>query len=199
MSIQINRKRELDIEIDSNYIILCDMDGTLINTDYANYLSYNRAIEEVVSQSYDLQYNSEKRFTRKVLKEKISYLSPDQYNEIISLKTNYYNEYLAETKVNPTIAEFIKKISKINETFLVTLCRERRAVETLEYHNLLNCFSRLICWEDLSKIERFNKYASALYLLKTNPIESIVCENDKSDIRKALTAGIPRKNIISIV
>lgn len=43
-----------------------------------------------------------------------------------------------------------------------------------------------------------NKYANALNLLSTNPAVSIVCENDVGDIKKALLAGVPRENIISI-
>ena len=75
----------INIEIARKIIILCDMDGTLINTDYANYLSYRCAIEVVVCRNHDLQFNPEKRLNREGLKEKFPQLTDDQYKIFISL------------------------------------------------------------------------------------------------------------------
>ena len=193
-----NLQNETGIEIPSQFVILCDMDGTLIDTDYANYLSYIHAIEDVTRQKHDLQFNSRKRFNREKLKEKIPYLTDNQYNTIVSLKIDYYNKYLPETKVNTSLAEFIRKYGETNDVILVTGCREQRAVETLQYHNLLGCFSRLLCREALSESGLSNKYLSAFSLLNTSPMLSIVCENDIIDIKNATLAGVPRENIISV-
>jgi beta-phosphoglucomutase len=198
MSRVVNSENEIKFEISSKFIILCDMDGTLIDTDYANYLSYKRAIEKVTRRKHELQFNSGKRLNRERLKEIIPYLTDDQYNNIVSLKTDYFSEYLPETKVNTILADVIRKYSGTNEAVLVTCCREKRAVETLQYHILLGCFSRLICWEALSRNELSNKYANALNLLRANPVATIVFENNIVDIKKALLAGVPRENIISV-
>ena len=198
MSRVVNSENEINIEISPKFIILCDMDGTLIDTDYANYLSYRRAIEEVTRRKHELQFNSGKRLNREGLKENLPYLTDGQYKHIISLKTDYYSGHLPETKVNTTLADFIRKYSGTHETVLVTCCREKRAVETLQYHNLLGCFSRLICRQALSGSGLSNKYANAINLLSANPVASIVCENDITDIEKAILAGVPRENIISV-
>ena len=194
----VNSENEVNVEISSEFVILCDMDGTLIDTNYANYLSYRRAIQEVTSREHELRFNSEKRLNRERLKENIPYLTDEQYNNIVSLKTNYYSEYLPKTKVNTALVDFLRKYSGTNEAVLVTCCREKRAVETLQYHNLFGCFSRLICWEALSGSGLSNKYANALNLLSTNPVACIVCENDIIDIKVAMIAGVPRVNIISV-
>lgn len=188
----------IKVDISSKFIILCDMDGTLIDTDYANYLSYMHAIEDVTRQKHDIQFNPRKRFNREELKEKIPYLTDNKYNTIVSLKTDYFSKYLPKTKVNTSLAELIRKYSGTNDAVLVTCCREKRAIETLRYHNLQECFSRLICWEALSESGLPNKYLSAFTLLKANPMLSIVCENDIIDINNAMLAGVPRKNIISV-
>jgi beta-phosphoglucomutase-like phosphatase (HAD superfamily) len=174
------------------------MDGTLIDTDYANFLSYMRAFEDVMHRKHELQFDSRKRFNREELKEIILNLTDDQYSNIISLKNNYYSKYLPETKKNTYLAGIIRKFYGSNEIVLVTRCREKRAIETLQHHNLLGCFSRLICWEALSECELSNKYLSAFTLLNTNSLECIVYENDINDINSALLAGVPRKNIISV-
>ena len=193
-----NSQNAIRVDVSSKFIVLCDMDGTLIDTDYANYLSYIHAIEDVTCRKHDIQFNPKKRFNRKVLKETISHLSDNQYNTIVSLKTIYYRKYLPETKVNTSLEEFIRKYSRTNNAILVTCCREKRAIETLQHHNLLGCFSRLICWEALSESGLSNKYLSAFTLLHANPMLSIVCENDIVDINNAILAGVPRKNIISV-
>ena len=124
-----NIQEEIRIEILPEHTIYCDMDGTLIDTDYANYLSYINAIKDVTRQKYDIQFNSRKRLNRKLLKEKIPNLTDNQFNAIVSLKTNYYSKYLAETKVNTPLAEFIRKCVRTNDAILVTCCREKRALK----------------------------------------------------------------------
>lgn len=198
MNNPVNLQNEMGIEVTAEYIILCDMDGTLINTDYANYLAYNHAIEDVTHRKQDLRFNSRKRFNREDLKEILPNLTDNQYNTIVSLKTNYYSKYLPDTIMNSSLVEFIRTYCVTNETYLVTYCREKRAIETLQHHNLLGYFSRLICREALSESGHSNKYMSAFSLLNANPMLSIVCENDMVDINNALLAGVPRKNIISI-
>ena len=44
------------------------MVGTLIDTNFANFLSYRKAINSVTKSDNDLTYNSEKRFNRSNLK-----------------------------------------------------------------------------------------------------------------------------------
>jgi len=198
MSRVLDSEKGIDIEIAPGFLVLCDMDGTLIDTDYANYLSYRRAIADIMLQTQELEFNSGKRLNRVGLRERLPRLTDDQYNKIISLKTEYYSEYLPETRVNTTLADFIRKCSGTYETVLVTCCRERRARETMQYHNILECFSRLICWEALTASGLSNKYTNALNLLGANPTTTIVCENGTIDIERAILAGVPRENIISV-
>lgn len=191
----INSEDEIQVDIHSKIIILCDMDGTLIDTDYANYLSYKCAIEMVTCQRREIQFNSGRRIDRKRLKEIIPSLTDNQCKKIVSLKAEYYRKHLPETKVNIALANFIRKHSRTNQTVLVTCCREARAVETLQYHNLLDCFSRLVYWEDLSRSGLSNKYVNALNLLGANPVNCIVFENERIEIEKAMLAGVPRENV----
>ena len=173
------------------------MDGTLVDTDYANYLSYRRAVMEVTRGKHDVEFSGE-RLNRKSLKKRLPSLTAAQYEVIASLKAEYFAEFLSETRLNTALADLITKYSGINKTVLVTCCREKRAVETLRHHNLLKRFTRLICWEALSESGLSNKYANALILIGANPDAVLVCENEITDIEKAMLAGVPRENIISV-
>lgn len=188
----------MQIEVSPDFDVLCDLDGTLIDTAYANYLSYKRAFEAVTRQRFNVQFNSKKRLNRERLKEIAPYLTDYQYNNIISLKTNFYSDHLPETKVNITLADFVRKCSGTNATVLVTCCRKQRAIETLQHHSLLGCFSRLICRETLSASGLSNKYAKAIALLDADPFSVLICANEIADIEKAKRAGVPKSNIISV-
>ena len=37
------------IDLPLGFSVFCDLDGTLVDTDYANYLSYRRAVIEVTN------------------------------------------------------------------------------------------------------------------------------------------------------
>lgn len=132
------------------------------------------------------------------MKKHIPCLTDDQLENIIFLKAEYFSEYLPETRLNNDLADFIRKCSQTISTVLVTSCRQRRAIETLRYHNLLGCFARLICREELPEAGSLNKYTDALTLMGTNPDAVLVCENEIADIERAALAGVPRENIISI-
>ena len=54
---EIESKNEVDIEIPLGFIVFCDMDGTLVDTDYANYLSYRQAVIEATCGKHDVKAN----------------------------------------------------------------------------------------------------------------------------------------------
>lgn len=60
---------KIDNGMSPGFIILCDMDGTLIDTDYANYLAYSRAIGEVTREKHDVKFDYRERLNRGKLEE----------------------------------------------------------------------------------------------------------------------------------
>jgi beta-phosphoglucomutase len=195
---EVESKNEVDIEIPLGFIVFCDMDGTLVDTDYANYLSYRQAVIEATCGKYDVEFTGE-RLNRESLKNRLPSLTAAQYEVIAALKAEYFTKFLSETRLNATLTNIITRCSKNNETVLVTCCRNKRAMETLRHHNLLECFSQFICWEALHQGESSNKYESALSITGANPETALVFENDITDVEKALLAGVPRKNVISFL
>jgi len=190
--------RELDQRINSANTLFFDMDGTLIDTNYANYFSYKKAIQEVMQSDIDISHNSNKRFNREVLKKVIPNLTKAKYEKIIQLKNEFYKENLHQTKLNDLVVDILKKYSKTNQTILVTNCREDRASMTLKYHGLIDKFSNKFYQQNADDGNRVNKFEIALLSLKIPPISVLVFENEKSEINDAILAGIPIKNILSL-
>lgn len=190
--------QDIELRINIDNILFFDMDGTLVDTNSANYLSYKKAIQQVIQSDIDISYNPNERFNREVLKRVIPNLTKAEYEKIIQLKNKLYMEHLPETKLNDLVADILKKYSKTNKTILVTNCRKERAFMTLEYHNLIDKFSHKFYQQKTDNGNKLNKYGNALITLKISPISVFVFESEKSEITTAIFAGIPDKNIINI-
>ena len=186
------------IEIPPGISVFCDMDGTLVDTDYANYLSYRRAVIVATRGTHDVELTDE-RLNRESLKKRLPSLTAAQLEEIASLKTEYFTEFLSDTRLNTALAHLITKHRSKNTIVLVTRCREKRVVEVLKHHKLLEYFTRLICWEVLPQGGSSNKYESAISLMGASQEAVLIFENDNTDIEEAVLAGVPRSNIYRVI
>jgi beta-phosphoglucomutase len=67
--------QNIDFNITSDTILFFDMDGTLTDTNFANFLSYKKAICSATKSDHNLTYNPDKRFNRSILKNAVSNLT----------------------------------------------------------------------------------------------------------------------------
>ncbi|MCC8198259.1 MAG: HAD family hydrolase [Tannerellaceae bacterium] len=185
-----------NLKINMSDVLFFDMDGTLVETDFANYLSYKKAIQKVIQSDIDIPYNPSERFNRQVLKRMFSHFSNSEYDEIIELKNALYKEHLSHTKQNDVIVELLKKHFKTHKTVLVTNCQKERAIMTLEYHQLIDYFCEKFYMFEIENHISKNKFKHALTHLKIHPSSVIVFENDANEMKNAILAGIDKNNII---
>lgn len=177
-------------KITNDKILFFDMDGTLIDTDYANLLSYEKAIRSVTNSDFKLAYNPDERFNRNNLKNIIPNLSESEYNRIVQMKEEYYKDFLHETKPINQIVELLWKYSKTNQTVLVTNSREDRARITLNYHKLTDKFNHLFFKQVENSNGKANKFLNAVTALNILPHLIIAYENEEIEIINAKQAGI---------
>jgi beta-phosphoglucomutase len=189
---------EQKLNIRKNDILFFDMDGTLVDTDFANFLSYKKAIQSFIQTDNEIEFNPNERFNRALLKIAVPNLTETEYEKIIQKKEENYKEHLSETKLNKSVVDILIKYFKTNKTVLVTNCREDRALMILDYHNLSDKFSNIFFRNISDNGTRINKYKNAISSLSLSAQSIIVFENERPEIEDAILAGILNKNILSI-
>lgn len=185
-------QKNIDLKIKADTVLFFDMDGTLIDTNLANFLSYKKAINSVTKSDNDLTFNPDKRFNRSNLKIAIPNLTETEYERIIQEKEEYYDDFLHETKIIAEVVNILFKYSESHKTVLVTNCRKDRAMTTLKHFGLVRHFSSILCREFGDKDQKINKFQNAISKLGVPPSLVIAFENEEIEIEDAKNSGIQK-------
>jgi beta-phosphoglucomutase len=178
------------IIITSDKILFFDMDGTLFDTDLANFSAYKKAVDSILQTDTNLVFNPEIRFNRSVLKANFPHLTDKELEKVIQVKESLYDEFLNLTKLIDENVKVLLKYSKSNLTYLVTNCRKDRALKTLTHFGLIDKFTNVFyrIFDDNKK--KVNKFENALSILGVPPNIVIAFENEEIEIADAKSAGI---------
>lgn len=178
------------IIITTDKILFFDMDGTLVDTNLANFSAYKKALDFVLQTDTQLIYNPQHRFNRSVLIANFPDLTDLEIEKVIQVKESLYDEFLNVTTLIDKNVEVLLKYSETNQTYLVTNCRKDRALKTLNHFGLTEKFTNLFCriFDDNSR--KINKFENALSILGVPPNIVIAFENEKTGIIEAKNAGI---------
>ncbi|QLB39747.1 hypothetical protein [Mannheimia pernigra] len=192
------------------YLFLIDLDNTLIYTDRANNLAYEKAIKDIFPSNQgillfnEINNKSYKRITRENLSN-ISYIDKHTINQIITLKEYYYDYFLFSTISNQEqIDKKINNICKHNNLtiskaikIMVTNCSNKRLNSLLSYHNLITYFSQIIYCNGIH-----NKFDFALSNLsklinkqKISLTHIFIFDDDINQIKNINSYAIPIQNI----
>jgi beta-phosphoglucomutase len=189
---------EFGVKIDENSFLFFDLDGTLVDTNFANYLSYMKAIRTVMQTDANIIYNPNERFDRVSLNKYFPNISIKELEKMVECKENNFEEHLAQTTIITKTSDLLLQYCTTNKTVLVTNCREKRATATLNFHGLLEKFNYMFFRQTAVDGRRINKFENALEILKIPPTSVVVFENEKSQIVDAIQAGISADKIVQI-
>lgn len=188
------------MKITSDKILFFDLDGTLIDTNYANWLAYNKAYDisefkKDIDPADDIlfEFDVNERVDKLRITDMLMRFGKKYCDDIILKKKALYNEQLKFTKKIEENIDILKRFSKTNKIILVSNCSRERGIDTLKYHQLDTCFHKMFFAEDKTLSE--NKYENAIQLLGISPDNIVAFEDDKNQIERAKEVGIKDINI----
>jgi beta-phosphoglucomutase-like phosphatase (HAD superfamily) len=172
------------------------MDGTLVDTDEANFRAYCRAVQEATDGRCALEPTGE-RLNRESLKKQLPFLTSNELHNITTLKAEHFGDFIENTSLNARLVEVVIKHRPQNKIILVSGCRKERVAQVLKHHNVFEHFAQFICREALPDGNPLRKYETAIKLTGVDPADVFVFENDELEAKHAEHAGIPREHIYS--
>ena len=192
ISQKTNRMDIVSPNIKTDDIVFFDMDGTLIDTDACNTKAYKAAIEVVLGGDFaDLLDIA--RIERKVLRERLSWISEEQLADIIALKEKFYTQFIDEIRIIPSTMEILNRFGETHKVVLVTNARRGRTMQTLRHLHLENSFDAIVTKDDCNGTDKFT---TAISILGLNPNKVWVFENEEVQAMTAVSAGININHII---
>lgn len=176
--------------------IFVDLDGTLVETDLANRLAYEKAIRDVLGRSVSL--DKETRVNREAVKTKLGISNLNLFTEVIKKKESHFSDFLPQSELKQDTHDFLLKVRDKNKIILVSKCREKRAQSVLKYHGIECLFNNFYFLEELLESGSKNKFEGALRKFNIDPSKVIVIENEDIEIKSAMKAGISRDKIFKV-
>ena len=130
--------------------ILFDLDGTLVSTQEANYLSYKEAYASI---GIDLSRRDYLKVFGLRFDDMVEEVSPELSDalrrKLRNNKSIFYKKNLGMTVLNPVLMAIIKNDTNFKKKALITTASKKNALEVLKFHNLDNLFNICIFGEDV--------------------------------------------------
>ncbi|WP_329605680.1 HAD family hydrolase [Vibrio sp. McD22-P3] len=172
--------------------ILCDMDGTLIDTEYANATAYSRSLSEfglyIDSDEFRRKYNgmSWKAFLPKILPS----ITEQQMLAVAERKKVIYRELLHETRLKQNIVEMVRALKRDNSIALVTTASRSATESLISYHRIGDLFDVVISGDDVDQ----PKPSPIPYLIAAEKLgvelqECLILEDSEIGIQSARSTG----------
>jgi beta-phosphoglucomutase len=172
--------------------VLCDMDGTLIDTEYANASAYCESLKQngidIDIQEFISKYSgmSWKEFIPLIC------LSIDENTskKIAADKKIIYKTKLTLTKLNQNVVQLVAELKATKKVALVTTASREAVNDLLRYHEITELFDLLITGDDVRDAKPSPEpYLKAADKLAVRIENCIVLEDSSIGIESARKSG----------
>ena len=172
--------------------LLCDLDGTLVDTREANFVSYRDSfVEHGFTLSLAEFESTWGRDSRDFIPDLLPTATVAQVQSIRDLKADIYagNLHLT-TLIEPVVA--VLRASRADfHTALVTTAKAPSALSILEHHHLANLFDVIVTGDMLTRSKPDPEaYILAMAGLGLSADECLAVEDSESGVASAVAAGL---------
>ncbi|MBR2166944.1 MAG: HAD hydrolase-like protein [Paludibacteraceae bacterium] len=178
--------------IKQEYVILFDLDGTLLDTDMANNGAYLYAIKQVLGNDSFPELSYLKRITRKDVAV-LDGINETTLNEIIDKKKwAYRNQLKWGNSASIITTEILKRHFRYNKCYIVTSAEKSRAELLIRGYGL----DTLI--KDVIYANSENKYCGIADKIGVDANKIILLEDNKDAIANAIKNGVLEHLIVNV-
>lgn len=134
-------------------LIICDLDGTLIDTKDINYRAYKEALSHF---AYDLDYDFFCEYCNgRHYMDFIPKLVDDKtiYAAIHTIKKSAYRKYLHYARVNEPLIHMLRHFSAEYHLAIVTTASKENCFEILDHCGLRDDFDVILTREDVAEVK----------------------------------------------
>lgn len=172
--------------------LLCDMDGTLIDTEFANASAYCEALT-AHGISVDVEEFIDK-YAGMSWREFIPTIHPlidkSTCDQIVRDKKKIYKSKMSETKLKSSVIELVERLSDSKKVALVTTASKEAVTDLLSFHQLNHLFDLIITGDDVVRSKPHPEpYLIAADKLQVSIEKCIVLEDSPIGIASARAAG----------
>ena len=170
-----------------------DLDGTLCDTDEANYEAYAKAFND---EGYTISESDFWEYARGTHADFfIAKLAPNISTEAIARlrkrKAEYYPQLMHLIRPHKELISFLRVIAPLHETVLVTTASRQNAIHVLAASNISSLFKYKVFGDDVTNPKpHAEAYEKALQLTGLSSDEVIAFEDSQAGIDAATAASI---------
>ena len=171
--------------------LLCDLDGTLVDTRWANYRAYAAALAEVgvVIGEADFQRDAQGLHWRRFLPPMLGEAA-DQAPAVAARKVELYPGFIAQARPNAELVALAEAARGRVPIALVTTASAANAGAVLAAHRLEGLFDVVISGDDVARHKPDPQaYALAIARLGVAPGDCFAFEDSDAGAASATAAG----------
>lgn len=178
--------------------LLCDLDGTLVDTREANLTAYRKTFSEfqIVYDDFELQSHIGLVPWQTLLKACCPDLGEDLAQKLVLYKRGIYHKYFNLVNVNLGLIDLIKSVRPEMKTAVVTSASKRSAYDILKAKSLEVHFDKIITSDDCTRHKPHPQpYQMAAAAFGIDSEHCVVFEDSEPGIRSAELFGA---NVIKV-